>query len=146
MLAYICPYTQCATCGSDGSGEIENKSCRWFPIRYVPKFQILVITRSTRHTSMLNMSEYIHISLYFSQYDVTDLSREICRLEDENRQLTKQLESIVNTYQCCRQLFAVCVESFREVEANNGGTLSPTATLSPTLRDRSFSFKNTTSV
>lgn len=79
------------------------------------------------------------------QNDVTDLSREICRLEDENKQLTGQLESIVNTYQCCRQLFAVCVESFREAEAHAGGTLSPTLTLSPTSRDRSFSFKDTTS-
>ena len=100
----------------------------------------------THYAFIYDKSECGRISLYFGQYDVTDLSREICRLEDENRQLTKQLESIVNTYQCCRQLFAVCVESFREVEANNGGTLSPIATLSPTSRDRSFSFKNTTSV
>ena len=112
-------------------------SYRWCPM-------CTHISDSRLHQTFIHVN--LNLYLYFSQYDVTDLSREICRLEDENRQLTKQLESIVNTYQCCRQLFAVCVESFREVEANNGGTLSPTATLSPTLRDRSFSFKNTTSV
>ena len=77
--------------------------------------------------------------------DVKDLSREICRLEDENKQLPGQLESIVNTYQCCHQLFAVCVESFREAEAHAGVSLSPTLTLPPTFRDRSFAYKGTTS-
>ena len=86
---------------------------------------------------------------FVSKHDVTDLSREICRLEDENKRLSGQLESIVTTYNCCRQLFAVCVESFREAEANARGNMTPTSTptltLSPTPRKRTFSFKDTKS-
>ncbi|KAK3611316.1 hypothetical protein CHS0354_015735 [Potamilus streckersoni] len=50
------------------------------------------------------------------QYDLTDMSREICRLEDENRKVQKHMEAIIDMYAHCRQLFSVCVESFREVE------------------------------
>ena len=84
------------------------------------------------------------------QHDVTDLSREICTLEDENRKLKGQIDLITKTYNSCRELFAVCVESFKEVERANSDvftmelqskTPSPSPVRTPSLK-RKFSFSN----
>ncbi|KAL4231981.1 EF-hand and coiled-coil domain-containing protein 1 [Mactra antiquata] len=61
------------------------------------------------------------------QHDLTDMSREVCRLEDASRRQSGQLELIVKTYRCCRELFAVCVESFKEVENADNVPQSPTS-------------------
>ncbi|XP_052773445.1 EF-hand and coiled-coil domain-containing protein 1-like [Mya arenaria] len=75
------------------------------------------------------------------QHDVTDLSREICRLEAEKKRQAGQLDLIVKTYTCCRELFAVCVDSLREVESSDAtsGLPSPSPLRTPS-RQRTFSF------
>lgn len=88
------------------------------------------------------------------QQDLTDMSREVVRLEDENRRQAGQLDLIVKTYRCCRELFAVCVESFKEVENSSSNPQSPTSgpqsplplrtpTQTPSLK-RKFSFSGST--
>ena len=63
------------------------------------------------------------------QHDVTELSREISRLEAEKKRQAGQLELIVKTYKCCRELFAICVESIKEVETGNIDPLTPSASV-----------------
>ncbi|KAH3789099.1 EF-hand and coiled-coil domain-containing protein 1-like [Dreissena polymorpha] len=108
---------------------------------------VAMLARELSHIRELRDREVRELINYNNQlqHDVTDLSREICRLEAEKKRQSGQLDLIVKTYTCCRELFAVCVDSFREVESagTSGMQLPPsplrTPTRTPSLQRR-FSF------